>query len=312
MQNNKTKAMTQGAVMLALFTIFFVIALYVPLISLIAFLIAPIPIAWYAANYSRQQSILLGVVALILSFLFGNLVGPGLAIIFIVTGIVLGDGIRQKNSKVYLFMSTGVSILITFAILFVVSTKFMGVNFITEGIELFKTSYKETLEYTAKQSGQDVPLDQMMQMFDYIEMTIPASITLGVFLLSFLMMNVTLITFKRLKMEVPQFEPFKNMRLPKAVLWYYLIVLTINLFMRPEVGSTLYVITLNMSVVLWVLLTIQGISLFFYMIHAFKYPSFFKVLAVFMSIPLYSFVVLVGIVDLGFNVRQFIDEKNQK
>ena len=168
------------------------------------------------------------------------------------------------------------------------------------------------MEYTAKQSGQDVPLDQMMQMFDYIEMTIPASITLGVFLLSFLMMNVTLITFKRLKMEVPQFEPFKNMRLPKAVLWYYLIVLTINLFMRPEVGSTLYVITLNMSVVLWVLLTIQGISLFFYMIHAFNYPSFFKVLTVFMSIPLYSFVVLVGIVDLGFNVRQFIDEKSQK
>ncbi|MER1998646.1 MAG: DUF2232 domain-containing protein, partial [Lysinibacillus sp.] len=228
------------------------------------------------------------------------------------TGILLGNGVRQKKSKIYLFMSTGVGILLTFAVLFIVSSKFAGMNFIAEGMELFKTSYKESMEYASKQTGQALPVDQMNQMFDYIEMTLPASVTLGVFMLSFLMMSVTLVTFKRLKVDVPTFSPFKDMRLPKAVLWYYLIVLSINLFVNPEVGSMLYVITINLSVVLWVLLTIQGISLFFYIIHAFKYPAFFKVLAVFMSFPLYSIVVLVGIVDLGFNVRQFIDEKSQK
>ena len=312
MQNEKTKAMTQGAAMLALFTIFFVIAMYVPLIGLIAFLIAPIPIAWYAAKYTRSQAILLGVIALILSFLFGGFVGPGLASISILTGIMLGDGIRQKKSKIYLFMSTGVSILLTFAILFVVTSKFMGINFITEGMELSKTTYKESLEYASQQSGKALPVEQMNQMFEYIEMTVPATITLGVFMLSFVLMTVTLATFKRLKVDVPKFPPFKDMRLPKAVLWYYLIVLSINLFVNPEVGSTLYIITVNFSVVLWVLLTIQGVSLFFYIIHAFKYPTFLKVLAVMMSLPLYSYVILVGIVDLGFNVRQFIDEKSQK
>lgn len=312
MQNEKTKAMTQGAAMLALFTIFFMIAMYVPLIGLIAFLIAPIPIAWYAAKYARSQAILLGVIALILSFLFGGFVGPGLAIIFIMTGIMLGDGIRQKKSKIYLFMSTGVSILLTFAILFVVTSKFMGINFITEGIELSKTTYKESLEYASQQTGQALPVEQMNQMFEYIEMTVPATITLGVFMLSFVLMTVTLTTFKRLKVDVPKFPPFKDMRLPKAVLWYYLIVLSINLFVNPEVGSTLYIITVNFSVVLWVLLTIQGVSLFFYIIYAFKYPTFLKVLAVMMSVPLYSYVILIGIIDLGFNVRQFINEKSQK
>ena len=312
MQNEKTKAMTQGAAMLALFTILFVIAMYVPLINLIAFLIAPIPIAWYAAKYERMQAIILGALALILSFILGGLLGVVLAIIFIVTGIVIGDGIRQKKSKIYLFMATGVAILLTFAIMFLALTKFMGLNFISEGMELIKTTYQESIEYTSKQTGQALPVKEMNEMFDYIEMTVPASITLGVFFLSFVMLSITLAVLKRLKMDVPIFAPFKDMRLPKAVLWYYLIVLTINLFMQPEVGTTLYVITVNFSVVLWVLLTIQGVSLFFYMIHAFKYPAFFKVLAVVMSIPLYSFVVLIGILDLGFNIRQFIDEKSQK
>ena len=312
MPNEKVKAMTYGAAMLALFIIFYAIAMYVPLLNLIAFLIAPIPIAWYAAKYSRPQYILLGVLALILAFIIGGLIGAAIAIIIIVTGLTIGDGIYRKKSKLYLFMATSVSVLMTFALLFLATSKLMNINFIQQGIDLFKTSYEESAKYATEQLGQEVSLESMNQMFDYIVMTMPATITISVFSFSFIILSITLFTFKRFNMKVPHFAPFKDMRLPKAVLWYYLIVLTINLFISPEVGSTLYVIIMNFSVVLWILLVIQGISLMFYIIEAFKYPTFLKVLAVFMSIPLYSIVVLVGIIDLGFNVRQFIDEKSGK
>lgn len=43
MLNKQTKLITQGAAMLALFLIFFSMTMYVPLISVLSFLIAPIP-----------------------------------------------------------------------------------------------------------------------------------------------------------------------------------------------------------------------------------------------------------------------------
>ena len=41
----------------------------------------------------------------------------------------------------------------------------------------------------------------------------------------------------------------------------YLIALSISLFVRPDTDSSLAIIMLNVSMILWALLTIQGISL---------------------------------------------------
>ena len=102
------------------------------------------------------------------------------------------------------------------------------------------------------------------------------------------------------------------MRLPRSILWYYLIVLSISLFVSPETGSTLYVIIMNFSIVLWILFVMQGISLLFYYIHEKQLPNMLKVVVVILSIPLYTFIMLIGILDLGFNIRSYITGKNQK
>lgn len=149
-------------------------------------------------------------------------------------------------------------------------------------------------------------------MFDTMEILIPASITIAVFFFSFIIISLNLPMLKRLGVNVPKFSAFKNMRLPKAVLWYYLIVLTINLFISPESGTALYVICLNFSLILWFLLTLQGISLIHFILDAYGSPKFLKVLATIMAIPLYSFFVLIGIVDLGFDIRSIIKGKIQK
>ena len=76
--------------------------------------------------------------------------------------------------------------------------------------------------------------------------------------------------------------------------------------------SSLGIIMLNISMVLWVLLTLQGISFLHFAIDVFGYPKFIKVLSTLVAIPLYSFVILIGIIDLGFNARNYIREKSQK
>ena len=313
MPNNQTKAMTQGAMMIALFLILVALAFYVPLVNLIAFLVAPLPLAWYSATYNRGLSIGVGLVAIVASIFIGNLLIVPLALILAIVGLVIGDCLREKKSKIYLLMATGTAILITFALQFVLLVRFFDVNFIEESMQLARDTYEQSLEYSASLTGGEVQMEeQMKQMFDTMEMALPASITLSVFALAFFMVLVILPILKRLRVEVPKFSPFRDMRLPRAILWYYLIVLSINLFVQPEFGSTFYVVMLNCWMVLGVLLTLQGISFIHFVIDAFHYPAFLKVLATIFAIPMYNFIVLLGIIDLGFNLREWVKVKSEK
>ena len=113
-------------------------------------------------------------------------------------------------------------------------------------------------------------------------------------------------------MIVPKFKAFKDLRLPKAILWYYLIILVIDLFIRPESGTGLYVICLNFSIILCMLLMLQGVSLVYYVFDMYRLSKFLKVLVVIMILPLYSLFVMLGILDLGFDIRKFVKGKIQK
>lgn len=313
MPNNQTKAMTQGAMMIALFLLLVALAFYVPLLNLLAFVFAPLPLAWYSATYNRKLAIGVSLLAVAASILVGNVLIVPLALILAIVGLVIGVCLREKKSKIYLMMATGTTILLTFALQFILLVRFFDMNFIEESLQFARDTYEESLQYSAKLTGGEVQLeDQLNQMFSMMEMTMPASITIFIFGLAFMWILVLLPLLKRLKVEVPKFPPFRDMRLPRAILWYYLIVLSINLFIQPEYGSAFYVVMLNLSMILWVLLTVQGISFLHFVIDAFHYPRFLKVLATIVAIPMYSFIVLVGIIDLGFNLREWVKAKSEK
>ncbi|WP_413364170.1 YybS family protein [Lysinibacillus sp. 3P01SB] len=313
MPNNQTKAMTQGAMMIALFLLLVALAFYVPLINLLAFIFAPLPLAWYSATYNRKLAIGVSLLAVAASILVGNVLIVPLALILAIVGLVIGVCLREKKSKIYLMMAAGTAILLTFAIQFILLVRFFDMNFIEESLQFARDTYEESLQYSAKLTGGEVQIeDQLKQAFDMMEMTMPANITISVFVLAFMWILVLLPLLNRLKVEVPKFPPFRDMRLPRAILWYYLIVLSINLFIQPEYGSAFYVVMLNLSMILWVLLTVQGISFLHFVIDAFHYPRFLKVLATIVAIPMYSFIVLVGIIDLGFNLREWVKAKSEK
>ena len=132
MPNNQTQRLTHGAMMIAIFAILIAIAYYVPIISLVATLFAPLPIAWFSAKYDRSSSIILGVIGCIITFFFGGLLILPFSMIFAVCGVVMGDALRTNKSKAYLFMATGISVLITFAIQYLISIKLFETDFIKE------------------------------------------------------------------------------------------------------------------------------------------------------------------------------------
>jgi len=313
MPNNQTQRLTHGAMMIAIFAILIAIAYYVPIISLVATLFAPLPIAWYSAKYDRASSIILGVLGCIVTFFFGGIVILPFSMIFAVCGVVMGDALRTGKSKAYLFMATGISLLITFAIQYIISVKLFNMDFIKESFQLMRDSYMQSFQFAENLTGETPITEEVLNlMFQQMEIAIPATVTLAVFFMAFLLISINLPILKRLGIAVPKFSAFKDLRLPRTILWIYLIVLSIQLFVRPELGTSQYIIILNFSMVLWVLLTIQGISFLHFVLDAYKAPKFLKGLATVLSIPLYNFVMLIGILDLGFDIRSYVSGKIRK
>ncbi len=314
MPNNQTKGLAQGAMMIALFVVLIAISLYVPLVSLIATLFAPLPLAWYSANYDRNQSLFVAIVACAVTFFIGGLLILPFSFIFASVGVVIGICLRLKKSKLFLLMSTGITVLVTFAIDYMITLRLFEIDFIKESMKMLRTSYEQSIQLTQNMTGQSpIKAEDLELVFVTLEITIPAAVTLSAFGLAFVIISIILPILKRLKVTVPKFSAFKDLKLPRSVLWYYLIVLSINLFIHPELGSALYVICLNLSLILWVLLTIQGISFIHYFLDKkFKATNVVKILITLIAIPFYSFVILIGIIDLGFDIRSLVKDKVQK
>lgn len=313
MPNNQTKKLVQGSIAIVLFTIIMLIAFYVPIVSIVAMGFAPLPIAWLAATHNRANAITIAIIASAITFIYGGIIMLLTSVIFAVVGVVVGDAIRTNKSKLFLFMSTGIALLFTFAFLYVALVNFFNLDFVKLGLDIAKTSYEQSLKVAEQFPMQEAfTRESLDEMFRMMEVAMPSTITISVFALTFVLISINLPLLKRFGIDVPKFASFKMMRLPRAVLWYYLIVLSINLFVQPEVGTFLYVAVLNASVVLWLLLTLQGLSFIFFLLDEYKSPGFLKGLVVLIALPLYSFIILLGIIDLGFNIREYMKDKIQK
>ncbi|WP_054768472.1 YybS family protein [Lysinibacillus parviboronicapiens] len=312
MPNNQTKALVQGSMMVAIFTILMIISAYIPFMFMIALLFAPLPIAWYSANYKRSSSMLVAVVGCILTVLMSGVTMLPFAFTMGLLGVVIGNAIHLEKSKLYLLMSSGIAVLLSTALVYLAYVRLAGINMIDMSLDIVRENYEQSNELAKSITGQvAIQPEQLEVMFRTIELTIPAAITIFAFMVAFIIITLNLPILKRLGLAVPKFPPFQNMRLPRSVLWYYMIVLSINLFIRPESGTMLDIIVLNVSYILWLLLILQGISFIHYFMSKKGMPNAVKWIASLLAIPLSSFMILLGIVDLGFDVRSLVKGKTK-
>jgi len=312
LNNDLTRRLTLGAMMIALYIILLAVTVYVPLIGLVTVYFVPLPIVWYSAKYSRSSSIYVAVISIIMSILIGGIGSLPLAFLQVPLGLVLGDAIRRKQSKLYMFMATGLTILITIVLEYIAMVKFFNVNIVAEVLAKAREFFNYTLSLMDQLGQLDKKTEQAAhQMFTLFESSVPAGVILSAFFLALIYLLLYPPILRRLGIEVPKFENFTEMKLPKSVLWYYLLVLLLMLT-NPEPGTFLFMVTVNASIILRMLLFIQGIAFIHYVIHEYKWPVWATVIATIVAFPLQGFVVMLGIFDLGFNIRSFVSNSTRK
>ncbi|MFX3674343.1 MAG: YybS family protein [Paenisporosarcina sp.] len=313
MPNEHTKRLTLGAMMIALFTILLAVSFYVPILNIVTTFFIALPIAWYSAKFNRKESALVTILSIGMAFFVGGLVALPLAMIHAPLGFVMGDAIRTKKSKLYLLMASGMTFLISTVIQYVITVTFFNINPIQEFLSLMRESYEQTGrildEFDTLPKGYNKLVEETLFMFETV---LPSIIIIAIFVSAFSIIIINLPILKRLGLEVPKFKPFREMRLPKAVLWYYLVVLIVTLFVELDKGTFAFMVFANATVVLRGLLLLQGVSIIHYYIHVQGWPKWVMVVATVLAFPLQSFTILLGVFDLGFNIRSLIKDMNRK
>ncbi len=299
--------------MTALFAVLLAISVYVPVLSLVSTLFLALPIAWYSAKYPAKASALVAVVGVVLSFLIGGLLSLPLALIHIPLGLMIGLSIHYKKSKLFMFMGSSIVLLLSLMLQYVAAIAFLGINFLEEFTTTMRSSYEQAgtwLERLGSESMEDYE-ELVAQIMLTFETLLPTLLILTTFTTVWVLLLILLPILKRLGVEVPKFPPFREMRLPKSVLWYYLIVILVSLLSDFEQGTMAYFIFANASMLLQFLLFLQGVSFYHFYIHQEGWPRWVTVIVTIFAVPLQSFTSIIGILDLGFDIRGWIKRAHE-
>nr|WP_282440893.1 YybS family protein [Bacillus pumilus] len=288
--------------------------LYVPLLSIIFFLAAPIPIILYTIRHGLKKGIAAGAIGIVISFLIGSLAGLMSAPILIAAG--LGMGVFYSRRQPGNAIITGALIyLFSFLISFIVSVQLFQVDI----MGIAKESVEQMipmLESVLKQSGaseQNIAkqLKQFREMQDAALSALPVALLIGVTLLAFVNHWFVQPLIKRFVKDMPVLKKFKDMRLPKSMVWYYLLTLLLMLI-RTEKGSFLWLVQTSAFQILFILVLIQGFSFIFYYCHEKSISKAVPIFAIVLGVlypPVGVIVRIIGIADIGFDLREKVKNK---
>lgn len=311
MQDNARK-LTDGAMMIAILIILAAVSVYVPLLGTATMLFVPLPVMLYRLRYDRGASILILTAGIILSALGGILLIP-VTLTFGLLGLIIGDTIQRKKTKLYTFMAAGLTFLMTTMMLYVLSTILFGINIIeklTKGMYDAQKQMMTTLEKVG-----DVPekmIQQMNELIEYTVLSIPSAFILSCFMFAILILWINLPIAKRLGHDIPKFPPFRLMKLPVLTVWVYMLIILLPFMMTMTPGSTAELAYVNGTLILRFLFLLQGISFIQHMMHDMKVQKWLTILCSIIALLFSPLTVILGILDTGVNIRAWVGKNKSK
>lgn len=313
MQQDKTPVWKHGLIALAIFTLMTLISVYVPALAIVSLLLAVIPIAWFRAKHTRNYATYIVILGLIVSVLLGGFVGLFVAIVTAPVGWIIGDGLARKQSKVYIFISTAITLMLTSVIQIALAQALLSVNLIEQMMEQIRATYGEVGKVMESVNQLPADYDEIVRTsLQTFSLVLPGYFIAMMFVTALLYMAVVLPILRKLKIPVPRFSAFRHFQLPRAVIWYYLIVSLLSLFGAFETASFGDMVVINAVFVLRALLFLQGISLVHFYFHNQGWPKWGAVATTVVLLPFYSIVVILGVIDLGFRLREMIAASPKK
>jgi uncharacterized protein YybS (DUF2232 family) len=309
-----TYVLTEGAIQLAIFVVLFLASLNIPLLGAFAALFLSLPFIIFTIRHGIRNGLLLLFISLIVSLVVGSIFSVPIAFMFGMSGVVIGSLLSKMKNHYIILLAGTVAFLIGIIVDYVISVVFLQFDVIKESMSLLSNAFDQAfklMEATGKQPPKEL-MDRFNERLEFIGYMTPTFFVIAASVLSYLTILVSIPILKRLRIEVSAWPPFRHIVFPKSLIWYYLIVVIIATFFPIEKGTFVYIAILNIYYLLQILMLIQGFSFIYYVSHqkglARGIVGVFTIISFMIPFFLYLIAIL-GIIDLGFELRKHINNK---
>lgn len=230
------------------------------------------------------------------------------AVYFLIPGVVMGHLYKKRASALRTILSGAGAIMALFLLVLLISTVFFNFNLATAIEDIINTAM-EPLQNVADTSmtGGIVWSPEMSQQVSSLTIRlIPFTMIVCSLVMATIAHAVARPTLGSMGLIVPKLPPLRDWRMPRSLIWYYLVGILLQMFGGEAVSQGfLGTILLNAMPLLQFLFMIQSASLFFFAAYHRKWNPAIPVLlvvALFIVPPLR----IVGILDIAFPLREML------
>lgn len=281
--------------------------------SLLTIWFLPIPLMYLAARFGWRTGLSgFAVSMLFLAAICWNLQAL-LPLFLLCMGTGMGVAIQKKKSAFAILLTGSLVNSAVLIIILAISVFLFNYNPIQSGVAYLTQSFNETIkELGPSLSAQNlVTIRQYKSTLSDLIYLAPSMLVLVSVFYALIIELISLPILRKLHVTVPRWVPFRNWQLPKSIVWVYLLVLIVRAGqLDGGQGTTLFNIVINFEYILQVLLAMQGFSFLFAFAHRRKLPLVVPILCSLLGFVLLEMIRILGIIDLGFDLRKRIAEKH--
>ncbi|MGM1045791.1 Uncharacterized conserved protein YybS, DUF2232 family [Paenibacillus uliginis N3/975] len=235
-----------------------------------------------------------------------------LAAYFLVPGLVMGYWYRKRAPAMRVLKYGMAAMLLEMLLLLMIGTAFFQLNlseYVDEIVQV-TTAPLEQMGVNGGLAGQmawtpehtDALSERTMRM-------VPFALIISSFLMTVVTHALARPILNSMGISVPALKKAREWMLPRSLIWYYLIVWIMSVASKDSGSGFVEMIVINAMPLLQICFMIQALGFFFYLTHEKKWHPVVPFLA---AIPIVLFppMIILGILDLAFPLRQSISKKN--
>lgn len=282
------------------------ISLLIPLINVITIQLLMIPILMLYMKLDVKQFCLAYVSSLFVLFLFMGGAGAVLAMysLFFIPPVVVMGQLYKKGAAARTVLFVTSLMLIGEILLLLIMSYGTGLH----PIESFKTLLNENISSIPDSLRQYIPNGYA----DTMTLMIPFLLVISVAYYVNLTHRLSRRLLKKSATPLPAFSPIRTWKLPKSIMWYFLIVIGMNFWVNVNSDLFFRMIVLNLLPLFVVIFIVQAIGLLYDFVYWKKWSRAVPVIAIALIIlisPLLYLACLIGLLDVLLPLRKRFSDK---
>ncbi|HDR7913251.1 YybS family protein [Bacillus wiedmannii] len=306
-----TKFITEGAALLAIYAMLLLISMYVPILGTVVTFALPLPFILLTIRYRLSNAFVIFTAALFITVIVSQPMNLVKTTMFGLIGIVLGYMYKKRKRPVEILMAGTLAYLIGIMLIYVASIKFFNIDLMKQMQNMFNESMAQS-EKIVNAAGMPISKEQkelFSQFNDVLQTLFPSLLVMVSVCLSWITVMISGSVLRKLKHDVIPWPKFKDIQIPKSIVWYYVIFILLSTFIKVEPTSYLHMVFSNLYVIFALLLVLQGLTFIAFIAHSKGFTKGVPIISfiVCMFIPmLFPLVTILGIIDLGISLRSKI------